>query len=116
MPTTTSQNDRPTLAILGAGGDLTERLLLPGLGSLLARDPGRDVTVVGSGRSGMDDDEWRGLVRSALREGGCGPDQADRIAATTRFVALDVTDADAFADFIDGLDGPVVLYLSLIHI
>ncbi|EFV91704.1 glucose-6-phosphate 1-dehydrogenase [Dietzia cinnamea P4] len=113
MPTTTSQNDRPTLAILGAGGDLTERLLLPGLGSLLARDPERDVTVVGSGRSGMDDDEWRGLVRSALREGGCGPDQADRIAATTRFVALDVTDADAFADFIDGLDGPVVLYFAL---
>lgn len=35
-PTTT---DRPTLAILGAGGDLTERLLLPGLGTLLATDP-----------------------------------------------------------------------------
>ncbi|AWH91677.1 glucose-6-phosphate dehydrogenase [Dietzia lutea] len=113
MPTTTSPNDRPTLAILGAGGDLTERLLLPGLGTLLATDADRDVTVVGSGRSGMDDDEWRERVRSALRARNRDPEQADRIAATTRFVALDVTDADAFADFIDGLDGPVVLYFAL---
>ncbi|GAA1738109.1 glucose-6-phosphate 1-dehydrogenase [Dietzia kunjamensis subsp. schimae] len=109
-PTTT---DRPTLAILGAGGDLTERLLLPGLGTLLATDPDRDVTVIGSGRSGMDDGDWRDLVRSALRAGDRSPEQVDGIVDSTRFVELDVTDAEAFSDFIDGLDGPVVLYFAL---
>ena len=109
-PTTT---DRPTLAILGAGGDLTERLLLPGLGTLLATDPDRDVTVIGSGRSGMDDGDWRDLVRGALRAGDRSPEQVDGIVDSTRFVELDVTDAEAFSDFIDGLDGPVVLYFAL---
>lgn len=104
---------RPTLAILGAGGDLTERLLLPGLGTLLARDPGREVTVIGSGRTGMDDDEWGDLVRDALRAGDCGPGQLEEVVATSSFVELDVTDPDEFSDFIDGLDGPVVLYFAL---
>ena len=114
MPTTRpSATARPTLAILGAGGDLTERLLLPGLGSLLARDPGRDVSVVGSGRSGRGPGEWRDLVRTALRAGRLDEERAGRIAAESRFETLDVTDADALAAFIDGLDGPVVLHFAL---
>ena len=39
-----------TLLILGAGGDLTHRLLLPGLASLLAVEPDRRVRVVGADR------------------------------------------------------------------
>lgn len=109
-PTTT---DRPTLAILGAGGDLTERLLLPGLGTLLAADPDREVAVVGTGRSGMDDDEWRDLVRSALRTAGCDRQLVERTAEVSRFDELDVTDPDEFSDFIAGLDGPVVVYFAL---
>ena len=35
------------LVILGASGDLTKRLLLPGLGTLLANDTGRQVEVWG---------------------------------------------------------------------
>ena len=38
------------LVILGASGDLTKRLLLPGLGTLLANDTGRQVEVWGVGR------------------------------------------------------------------
>jgi glucose-6-phosphate 1-dehydrogenase len=41
--------DQQTLLILGASGDLTARLLLPGLGRLAAVDgPGR-LSLVGSG-------------------------------------------------------------------
>ena len=39
-----------TLVILGASGDLTARLLLPGLGFLLAIQPEREITVIGSAR------------------------------------------------------------------
>ena len=38
-----AESARQTLLILGAGGDLTARLLLPGLGSLLASDSGRQA-------------------------------------------------------------------------
>ena len=39
-----------TLVILGASGDLTRRLLLPGLGTLLREEPERRVRVVGADR------------------------------------------------------------------
>ena len=39
-----------TLVIFGAGGDLTRRLLLPGLATCLAAGvPERGITLVGSG-------------------------------------------------------------------
>lgn len=57
-----------TLLILGASGDLTRRLLLPGLGSLLAVEGDRRVRVVGADRSEMGEDDWRARVREALEE------------------------------------------------
>ncbi len=36
-----------TLVILGASGDLTHRLLLPGLGTLLNADPDLRLTLIG---------------------------------------------------------------------
>ena len=40
-----------TLIVLGASGDLTSRLLLPGLGEVLALQPERQVRVIGSART-----------------------------------------------------------------
>jgi glucose-6-phosphate 1-dehydrogenase len=48
-----------TLLILGASGDLTARLLLPGLGGLLAIDEVNDLSLVGSGTDDWDDNRWR---------------------------------------------------------
>ncbi len=49
-------SDQPTttLLILGASGDLTSRLLLPGLGTLLRVEPERRVRVVGADRARAD--------------------------------------------------------------
>src|SRR4051812_46323080 len=50
-----------TLLILGASGDLTARLLLPGLAGLLASGGVRDsrLTLIGSGAEDWDDERWR---------------------------------------------------------
>lgn len=39
-----------TLIILGAGGDLTSRLLLPGLASFLTSDEAQSLALIGSAR------------------------------------------------------------------
>jgi glucose-6-phosphate 1-dehydrogenase len=51
-----------TLVILGAGGDLTSRLLLPGLGSLLASSRGRALQVIGVDRDPVTPAAWRSRV------------------------------------------------------
>jgi glucose-6-phosphate 1-dehydrogenase len=45
----------PTLVVFGAGGDLTARLLLPGLAGLV-RQRQSPVQLVGSGREHWDDE------------------------------------------------------------
>ncbi|WP_342775563.1 hypothetical protein [Rhodoglobus vestalii] len=51
-----------TLVILGAGGDLTSRLLLPGLASFLASDEAEDLSLVGVDRQELDDAAWQRRV------------------------------------------------------
>src|SRR3954447_26838531 len=55
-----------TLIILGAGGDLTSRLLLPGLGSLLASSRGQSLQLIGVDRGPMTDTRWRSIVTNAF--------------------------------------------------
>ena len=55
-----------TLVIVGAQGDLTSRLLLPGLGGLIAARPARDIALVGSGRGTWTDEHWRSVVAEAF--------------------------------------------------
>lgn len=102
-----------TLIILGASGDLTRRLLLPGLGTLLAADPGRRVRVWGSSRDDLD--AWSQILRDSLAEGGAPADQIERVAADTRYLALDVTgrdEVDRLLAEIPDLDD-AVLYFAL---
>ena len=105
-----------TLVILGASGDLTHRLLLPGLGTLLRAKPGYDVHLVGASADDMTDATWRERVETGLEEGGCRQSRAQEMAAATSFVHLDVTDAAAMQTFLDELaqEGrPIVLYFAL---
>ena len=105
-----------TLAILGASGDLTHRLLLPGLATLMRARTGPDVRLVGAAYDALSTEEWRRRVREALAEGGCAGSQADVIVADTTFHQLDVTDADALGAFLDELEEegrPIVLYFAL---
>ncbi|HHU40387.1 MAG TPA: glucose-6-phosphate dehydrogenase, partial [Propionibacterium sp.] len=109
-------NGPVTLVILGASGDLTHRLLLPGLGTLLRARPDLDVHLVGAAFDELDDPAWRERVREALAEGGCRSEHAEGMASSTRYEHLDVTDGAAMAAFLGEIDEPgrpIVLYFAL---
>lgn len=116
---TTHANEAPpavTLVILGASGDLTHRLLLPGLGTLLRAKPAYDIHLVGADAADMSEATWRERVLEGLTEGGCRKARAEEMARETTFVTLDVTDAAAMQKFLDELTAqgrPIVLYFAL---
>ena len=113
--------------ILGASGDLVERLLLPGIGTALGATPDARVTIVGAGRS--EQPEWPDLVRAAFESVGAAGDGYDpgegsdsgatgnraiQYALThTRHEVADGTEAPDLARLLDDAEGPVCLYLSL---
>ncbi len=98
-----------TLFILGASGDLTSRLLLPSLASLLARQPERRITLRGAGTEDWDADRWRGVVAEAFADSG---DALDRVTVGD-YVAADVTDRDAVSTLVGSLEPGTVLYFAL---
>lgn len=85
------------LVILGALGDLTKRLLLPGLGMLLATDSERDVEVWGVGRDELPPTAWGAKVGNALVRGGCDDDRALAAVASSRYVQADITTREGIA-------------------
>jgi glucose-6-phosphate 1-dehydrogenase len=111
-----------TLIIFGAGGDLTRRLLIPGLAGVLAQAPDRRLTLVGAGHGDSDDDAWRTLVRDALADGLRELDDGAARAARSaieqtveqaRWVTLDATDRDQVVALIEAAAHPPVLYFAL---
>ncbi len=111
-----SDNQPVTLVILGASGDLTHRLLLPGLGTLLRTRPDLDVKLVGAAFEALDEAEWRKRVSEALADGGCRVERAEQMASETRYAQLDVTDPAAMSAFLAEVDEagrPIVLYFAL---
>src|SRR6185503_7156639 len=99
----TGSGDRQTLLILGASGDLAGRLLLPGLGGLLASGIAGSLQLVGSAREAWDDGRWRTRV-------------ADSVAAvcdTSRYLRADASEEDDLRRLLDGLRPPLVVYFAL---
>ena len=107
------------MIILGASGDLTERLLLPGIGSLIAGGDQADsdlldgLTIIGSGRSEHDTDEWRETVRKAFEGVEASGDRADQLIAATDYVRADPTEKDDWSKLLDEVDGDLVVYFAL---
>lgn len=99
------------LVILGASGDLTHRLLLPGLGTLLKAQPERRVNLIGAAAEQLGDDEWRQRVHDALSD--CSAKVADAVTADSRYVTVDATSPDDLKKLLEPLTGPVVLYFAL---
>lgn len=83
-----------TLVILGASGDLTKRMLLPGLGMLLATDTNRQVEVWGVGRESLEPTAWGAKVGNALARGGCDDDQALKVVAASRYLQVDIAERE----------------------
>lgn len=102
-----------TLVILGAGGDLAKRLLLPGLGQLLDADRGHDFRLIGVGFDEMTDEEWRARVAGSFADGGATGARATAVAGETRYLRADVTKADDLRRILANVTGVPALYFAL---
>src|SRR5215212_12274101 len=94
-----------TLLILGASGDLTARLLLPGLGGLLAIDEVNDLSLVGSATDDWDDDRWRAQVADSFAAASASGIEVDAVAQRSRYLRADVTSEDDLRPLLDACDG-----------
>lgn len=117
--TSPADRDDVALIILGATGDLTSRLLLPGLaGALAAHDLPR-VTLVGSSHSEHDTHEWRSIVREALEGTALDDAAVEDLVARAVWRTADATDAEdlralfAIAREAAGPHAAPVLYFAL---
>ncbi|MHB1171788.1 MAG: glucose-6-phosphate dehydrogenase [Lacisediminihabitans sp.] len=102
-----------TLVILGAAGDLTKRLLLPGLGQLLdsSREPG--FQLLGVGQEPMTDSAWRKRIAESFRAGGASGAQSKAVAAASRYLQADVTNTNDLQHVLDACTGTPALYFAL---
>jgi glucose-6-phosphate 1-dehydrogenase len=109
---TAAPADEQTLLVLGASGDMTARLLLPGVAGLLACGGGAGLTLIGSGTDDWDDERWRERVRASFAAAGSG-DAVQRVARDTRYLMADVTRGPDLRRLLDACRGQVVIYFAL---
>ncbi|WP_306214827.1 glucose-6-phosphate dehydrogenase [Actinoplanes sp. RD1] len=100
-----------TLLILGATGDLTARLLLPGLGGLLAGGAAPDLALLGSGTHEWDDEQWRKTVAGAFATVD-GP-AVHQVARNARYLRADVTRQEDLRRLLEACRGTAVIYFAL---
>jgi glucose-6-phosphate 1-dehydrogenase len=100
-----------TLVILGAGGDLTSRLLLPGLASLLSSERGRDIRLIGVDRDPLSPAAWTRRLAAAFR--GVEGARIDRVRESSTYLQADVTDSDALGRVLAAATGRVALFFAL---
>ena len=96
-----------TLVIFGADGDLSKRLLLPGLAQLLHYDGDRGVKLIGVGMSDFSAEEWSGRLHDAVGDG------LKRFEQNSRYERMDATDADALGNLLRDIDGPATYYFAV---
>ncbi|MGI8749139.1 MAG: glucose-6-phosphate dehydrogenase [Thermoleophilaceae bacterium] len=102
-----------TLLILGASGDLTARLLLPGLGGLLAGGEAKGLALVGSGTDGWDDERWRRQVADSFASVEATGAEVDAVAKGARYLRADVTAEADLRTLLDACQGQVTIYFAL---
>ncbi|MCA1780654.1 MAG: glucose-6-phosphate dehydrogenase [Dermatophilaceae bacterium] len=108
----TSSPER-TLVILGASGDLTSRLLLPGLATLLHNEPERRVRVIGAAMEDFTQAQWTKRVRASLTGAKVEAEVRDRILGSTAYRKVNVLDAHALGELLEDLPAESVLYFAL---
>ncbi|WP_262364305.1 glucose-6-phosphate dehydrogenase [Arthrobacter echini] len=106
-----------TLLILGASGDLTGRLLLPGLARLIRLGRADGLKLVGAGSDDWSDEQWRTRIDGSFATAMEKADDAGRaslqqVRDDSSYHLLDVTHP-GLADLVATLDGPVAIYFAL---
>ncbi|TDC83645.1 glucose-6-phosphate dehydrogenase [Micromonospora sp. KC606] len=102
-----------TLLLLGATGDLAGRLLLPGLGRLVADGAQPHLILIGSGRDDWDDERWRRRVADSFATVGAdGPREAELIRAS-RYLPADVTREEDLRRLLAACHGQLVIFFAL---
>ncbi len=99
--------------ILGAAGDLTGRLLLPGLGALVARGGLDGLRLIGSGLHDWDDDRWRERVRESFNAAQVTGDEADAVAAGATYRQAEASDEDDLRRLLDDATERVAIFFAL---
>jgi glucose-6-phosphate 1-dehydrogenase len=102
-----------TLLILGASGDLSSRLLMPGLGQLLAADPSLDLQLLGAGVEEYTVEEWQARVTEAFSAAEDEHGTLARAIEKTRYLTADVTTAEDMQRLLDACDNPPAIYFAL---
>ncbi|WP_433825809.1 glucose-6-phosphate dehydrogenase [Actinoplanes sp. CA-015351] len=92
-----------SLIILGASGDLTARLLLPGLGALLAAGHVPGLQLIGAATEDWDDARWQTRVSESF---GFPYEK-------TRYLRADVTHTDDLRAVLAAADGPPAIFFAL---
>lgn len=104
-----------TLIVLGGAGDLSKRLLLPGLGQFMGLDPEVDVTLVGAGLEEPAD--YAGDVATALRAvevpTAVPAETVARLTAKTSWVKTDATSSESLQNLLADREGRTVVYFAL---
>ncbi|MFG2099940.1 glucose-6-phosphate dehydrogenase [Micromonospora echinaurantiaca] len=102
-----------TLLLLGGTGDLAARLLLPGLGRLVATDAQPGLTLIGSGTEDWDDERWRRRVADAFATVGADGPRAAEVVRTSRYVSADVTCEEDLRRLLTVCRGRLVIFFAL---
>ncbi|HRC40515.1 glucose-6-phosphate dehydrogenase [Nostocoides sp.] len=103
-----------TLLILGAGGDLTHRLLLPGVATLLMAERERRLRIVGSDRVAVTPAQWKARISESFATVHA-PQVVTRAASRdTAYVQADILDPIALQSLVNSCgDGPLVIFFAL---
>jgi glucose-6-phosphate 1-dehydrogenase len=104
---------RRTLVILGASGDLTARLLLPGLGQLLSQRSDLDLELIGVGSVPMTPAQWHKRVTASFTAGGANAAAVKSVIAASTYRVADATSKDDLAKIFTDSTGTPAVYFAL---
>jgi len=104
---------RHTLVILGASGDLTARLLLPGLGQLLSERSDLDLELIGVGSVPMTPAQWRKRVTASFTAGGASAAAVESVIAASTYRVADATSPDDLKKIFADCAGTPAVYFAL---
>ncbi|WP_035764063.1 glucose-6-phosphate dehydrogenase [Arthrobacter sp. H20] len=107
-----------TLLILGASGDLTGRLLLPGLARLVRHGRATGLHLVGAGYDAWTAEQWSERVAHSFAAALEAADDAGQSAlnllrTTSEYRRVDVTAPGELAQLTTTLPGPTAVYFAL---